>query len=158
MQPYPDELLHFLQRSVPIFIHLAAARPGQIPFSCRGYGFRMESERDVCWIYILRSQWLRMNGAMGARGELAALLTSGIDNESYQLKGELTEYRTMTKEDREALEHQRRMTSIHTPNLVPLLNVSHADCLAVGFRLRAVYVQTPGPGAGSLMAERRLSD
>lgn len=153
MSELPDEVTRFLERSVPIFTHLAAVQQGGTPLLCRGYGFRLDFESENLWIYILKNQWLRLKESMGRQKELSALLTSGVDNESYQFKGRFMDFRPLTKEDVLAMEGQRRWISLHTPGLVPLVHVAPSECLAVGFRIRSVFSQTPGTGAGFLVAE-----
>lgn len=154
MTKWPEELIRFLQRLVPVFIHLAAVEKGAAPFICRGYGFRLEFESERLWIYILKSQWLRLTEYKEHQGELSALLTSGVDNESYQFKGRYTDIRPLAKEDACLLEEQCKWASMHTPGLLPMIQVTPSECLAVGFRIKAVFLQTPGPGAGSLVMER----
>lgn len=146
---WPDELTQFLERPVPIYMHVAAATTGMPPFACRGYGFRAEPERDRLWIYIVKNQWPRLHGHL--QQWLAALLTSGVDNESYQLKGTWTDCRNAGSDDQPFLDKQRAYTYRYFPHLVPMLSVSPADCLAVSMQVRAVYVQTPGPRAGMLL-------
>lgn len=167
MDQWPIEINRFMQRDTPVFTHMAAARKGAAPFSCRGYGYWLEKDRGIMWIYILKSQWLRLKAYMqeetgnGIADQpeperervLAALFTSGIDNESYQVKGPYAEYRLLTALDTEVIGEQRSRVSRHTPGLLRLMGVSPADCLAVGIMVRAVYVQTPGPDAGSLIRE-----
>lgn len=151
---FPDELLRFFQRMSPIYIHLAAAAQGMTPFTCRGYGFRDDADNGIVWVYILRRQWPRLNEYLRRSRRLAALMTSGIDNESYQLKGTFAEYRTLSQEDGELLDRLKSLTFQTFPSLAPLLAVSSSDCIAVGLEVDAVYVQTPGPLAGSPLMER----
>ncbi|WP_248928833.1 hypothetical protein [Paenibacillus hamazuiensis] len=154
MIDWPEEISRFMRRTVPVFIHLAAAKPGAAPFVCRGYGFRLEPKAGVLWTYILKSQWLRLTDYSEPPGELSALLTSGVDNESYQFKGRFADLRPLAREDVLALEEQRRRVELHIPNLVPLIHVLPSDCVSAGFRVKAVYSQTPGPGAGLPVMER----
>ncbi|WP_274365854.1 hypothetical protein [Paenibacillus thermotolerans] len=154
MSRWPERLTLFFERPVPIFSHLAAAPKGQVPFVCRGYGFHPELESGLLWIYILKSQWLRLKERQGERMELAALLTSGADNESYQFKGPFKEIRLLNKEDAIALEERQKWVKTHTPNLAPLIQTASSECIAVGIEISAVFVQTPGPDAGSQMTGR----
>ncbi|MFC5468925.1 hypothetical protein ACFPPD_09335 [Cohnella suwonensis] len=164
MHEWPRELLAFKERSVPVYIHLAAANPGQPPFCCRGYGYHLELAPGAgrMWISVLKSQWVRLNAYLAANpadrsrsSELTALLTAGTDNRSYQFKGPFIEFRMPAKEDAASIEEQRRLTARYSPHLAPLVNVAVSDCLAIGFRIGAVYEQTPGPNAGELVSERR---
>ncbi|WP_317968981.1 hypothetical protein [Paenibacillus sp. CCS19] len=96
---------------------------------------------------------MRLKEYMEHQQQLAALLTSGVDNESYQFKGRINGFRSLTKEDHFMVAEQSRRASRHLPSLAPLLQVSPAECLAVGIQIQAVFVQTPGPDAGSLVME-----
>ncbi|RAP73369.1 hypothetical protein [Paenibacillus montanisoli] len=154
MSEWPVEIIRFSQRSVPIFIHLAAAGKGMAPFICRGYGYRLDTESDWIWLYILKSQWLRLHDYMKHGREMSALLTSGIDNESYQFKGRFIDSRPLTKKDVFILEEQYSWVTGHIPGLAPVIHVSPSECMAVGLQIRSVFLQTPGPGTGSLVMER----
>lgn len=153
MNHWKDRLTPFWESRAPIFIHLAAARSGHVPYCCRGYGFRTAAEPDRIWIYILRSQWRRLDEYLADNPELAVLMTSGEDNESYQLKGRFLERRTMNQEDAAALADMRAKASLYAAGLESLYRVSPSDCLSIGIRIRSSYVQTPGPEAGARLAE-----
>ncbi|WP_127529889.1 hypothetical protein [Paenibacillus kobensis] len=153
MNKWPDEINLFLQRPVPIFIHLAAAQKGTTPYISRGYGVQPEPERELLWIYILKTQWLRLKECIENQQHLAVLLTSGVDNESYQFKGQFIGFRSLTKQDNTKLYEQSRKVSQQLPGVASLVQVSPSECLAVGIQIRAVYVQTPGPRAGSIVME-----
>lgn len=154
MNRWPERLNRFFHRPVPIFSHLAAAPKGTTPFICRGYGFRSELECDRLWIFILKSQWLRLKQHKGDGGQLAALLTSGVDNESYQFKGPFLEIRLLGKEDSAALSEQQKRVTVHTPKLVPIIHTAPQECIAVGLRIQAVFSQTPGPDSGAPITAR----
>ncbi|TDF97081.1 hypothetical protein [Paenibacillus piri] len=154
MNAYPDEFVRFLERPVPKFLHLASVRKGQSPICCRGYAARAEYEQSRIWIYILRSQWLRLHEALQPEHWLAVLLTSGVDNESYQVKGQYDGYRPFAKEDHGLLEQQRELTLQTFPQLASLHTVNPVDCFAIGLKAAEVYSQTPGPQAGFLVSER----
>lgn len=87
---------------------------------------------------------------------LAALLTSGTDNESYQIKGTFGGCRSMQLEDISVLEQEREWIRDTFPDLLALVAVNPAECIAVAIQNFAVYNQTPGPLAGSLISERSL--
>lgn len=153
MNHWRKRLTPFWESRAPMFIHLAAARSGHIPFCCRGYGFLTDTEPDRIWIFILRSQWRKIDEYLAYNQELAVLMTSGEDNESYQIKGRFLERRTMNMEEVSALEHMRAMASLYASGLESLYMVSPSDCLSIGIGIRSTYVQTPGPEAGARLAE-----
>ena len=70
---------------------------------------------------------------------LAALLTSGTDNESYQFKGRFEQLRPLDADDAAVIEAQRGRTAAHTPNLVPAIRIPPSECVAVVLRVAAAY-------------------
>lgn len=154
MSQWPAELIRFLERPVPIYIHLAAAGHEASPFVCRGYGIRADRENGLVWVYIMHSQWLRLSECTQDQSWLAVLLTAGTDNESYQLKGRFIRHRIVTGDDSPCIDRQRKLTSDYFPHLLPLVSVTASHCDAVCMRVDNVYLQTPGPGAGALLSER----
>ncbi|WP_158289721.1 hypothetical protein [Paenibacillus flagellatus] len=142
-------LTRLMNREVPVYIHLAASKNGEPPFTCRGYGVCVDERDGRIRVAVLASQWRRLREYGGDRQKLAVLATAGTDNESYQIKGGLVECREIAEEDRNVLERQRALTARHFPGLLPLVNVRSADCVALGLRVDRVFVQTPGPLAGS---------
>ncbi|AJY73992.1 hypothetical protein [Paenibacillus beijingensis] len=155
MDTYPAELFQFLERLEPIYIHAAVANRNGLPLSCRGYGVREHLEHELVWIYILTSQWLRIQPYLEHQPWLAVLLTSGVDNESFQLKGTFAGCRALAEDDCTFLERSRNAASQFFPHLAALQVMNASDCLAIGMKVKAVYLQTPGPHAGSLLMERR---
>ncbi|RKN82005.1 hypothetical protein [Paenibacillus ginsengarvi] len=153
MKTWPDSVHAFLARKhVPLYIHLAAAT-GAYPFGCRGYSVRTEPDVSV-WITVLASQWLRLREHVKAGSSVAALITSGADNESYQLKGRFIDCRSVGREEAVLLEEQRNYAALHYPNLLPLIQVGVSDCVSIGLQADRVYAQTPGPAAGRLLQEK----
>jgi hypothetical protein len=85
-------------------------------------------------------------------------------HECYQFKGALEELRTAVDADRAIVERCRARFAAAVKDLLPHLAPHHAalrryiaePSLAFRVRVREIYAQTPGPGAGSLLA--RLED
>jgi len=152
--PWPDAFARFLERPVPKFLHLAAARPGRSPIGCRGYGALRDG--DDLLVYISQSDWHRFRETLRDGQPLAALLTSGIDNESYQAKGACGGGRDMRREDVSALERERDFVRATFPDLLTVVAIDPANCVAVAIHSPALYVQTPGPAAGAPLTERSV--
>ncbi len=150
---WTEEVVRFQQREVPVFIHVAAVKEDQTPFTCRGYGYRSDREEGVIRTYVLKSQWLRLNEYAELLRELAVLLTSGVDNESYQFKGRFRNAGPLDAEDAVALAEQLRRVSKYAPGLLPLIRVMPSDCYALEIGIHSVYTQTPGPDAGRPVME-----
>ncbi|TMV48974.1 hypothetical protein FE783_14980 [Paenibacillus mesophilus] len=154
MKPWPEELIRFLERPSPLFAHVAAVKNGAHPFCCRVYGVQADAN-GLLWISVLTKQWRRLSDYKADGSCLAVLLTSGLDNESYQAKGPFVRCRAFAEDDSALLERQRKLTVDCFPNLAQLLHIDSSDCLVIGMEVHSVYIQTPGPRAGSLLAERR---
>ncbi|MBD0380051.1 hypothetical protein [Paenibacillus sedimenti] len=84
MIQWPTKLIQFMERPVPKFSHIAAMTHGMPPVNCRGYGFHIDIENGLAVVYLLRSQWLKLNEYLRKQKWLAVLVTAGTDNESYQ--------------------------------------------------------------------------
>lgn len=151
MDIFPAELLHFLERPEPVFIHVAAANKDNIPLGCRGYGIREDLKHELVWVYLLKAQWLRLKPFLENHPWLAVLLTSGVNNDSFQIKGTFGEYRALSQEDEWMLERQRIYAFQYFPHLALLQTVDPSECLAIGVKAKAVYLQTPGPQAGYML-------
>jgi len=153
---WPTELLRFLERPSPLFMHVAAVQKGAAPFTCRCYGVLDRMPEGRVEAYILKSQWFRLQPYLESGRWLALLLTSGLDNESYQLKGVYASHRGLTDEDDAIIERQRRLVAEHFPQMAALAKPMEAGFAAVSIDVSAVYRQTPGPEAGTLLAGRSM--
>jgi hypothetical protein len=88
-------------------------------------------------------------------GELAVTVEESGSNETYQFKGRYRHHREIQDKDFESVERIRRRfvrnlkeLHPHAPEAVLQAFVSPAS-LAVEFEVLEVYLQTPGPGAGT---------
>lgn len=151
----PTAFSRFLERPVPKFFHIAASGEGQAPLSCRGYA--CSPEQDVLWISASRAESLRLQAAVQPDGWLALLATSGLDNESYQVKGRFAGARILTSDDMYVWERERELIGGVFPDLLALWPVSPQQCMAIALKAELFYIQTPGSSAGSLLTERRQS-
>ncbi|MFB9324714.1 hypothetical protein ACFFSY_02015 [Paenibacillus aurantiacus] len=149
-----SELTRLLELPEPIYIHLAAAQAGAIPFTCRGFGIRVDEASHRVRVMILRSQRSRLEPLLAEQGRLAVLLTSGITNQSLQLKGIAVGSEPVTPDDQEMLERQGRMTARCFPHLAALHRVRASECVTVRMNVERIYLQTPGPQAGTLLMGR----
>ncbi|HZG84795.1 hypothetical protein [Paenibacillus sp.] len=154
MDRIPPALLRFFERDVPIYTHFAAGVPGAVPFACRGYGFRLKdpAQGPLC-IAIMKSQMIRLQEHIETNPMVAALMTSGKDNESYQIKGRFLGFRAPEPEDRRGIERQIESTAQWVPSLVEIIQAQPRDCVVIEMSVDAVYVQSPGSGAGRPLAE-----
>lgn len=147
---WPEPFAVFLERTVPKFIHLAAYNHGAAPFGCRGYAFRAEAH--AASVYVVRSQWARLENYMDKRpSRIAVLVTSGVDNESYQVKGRFAGCRPLEQEDTFVLDKAQAVIRETFPHMSAPFMIQPWDCMAIGIEPSAVYIQTPGPMAGELL-------
>jgi|GEM_PF-2949057 len=143
----------FFTRPVPVFTHVAAGRPGNVPFSCRGYGFRLDDDHDRLFVSVMKSQISRFHEQIDPAGRMAALFTSGVDNESYQVKGQFMQFRPVDALDVQAIERQIGLTAQYLPQLLPIVQVSPMGCCVLEMTVDSIYEQTPGPHAGRPLPE-----
>ncbi|MBW5446056.1 hypothetical protein GE107_08275 [Cohnella sp. CFH 77786] len=152
---WPDAFGRFLEREVPKFIHLAACRPDRALFSCRAYACRPEAESGAFRVYIRNVQWQRIREDVRSGSRLAVLLTSGVDNESYQVKGTFAGVQAMDTEDCAFLKREQNRIRIALPDMfVPPIAVAPMECVSVILVGNTYYIQTPGPSAGCPIPER----
>lgn len=150
---WPVPFLRFLDRPVPKFCHLAAAMPDRLPFGCRVYAIRLIEKLEALDVYILRSQWQRIESDIRSESPMAALLTSGVDNESYQVKGVYTLSRPLDGEDTFILKKEQETIRLAFPEMTAPFQVTPSQCTAIRLTQLAFYVQTPGASAGLPLTE-----
>ena len=88
-------------------------------------------------------------------GELALTVEEFPSHETYQFKGRYLRHRAVQEEDLEAARQIRErfvksVRHIYADALEPLLRAfMQVPVLAVEFEVHEIYLQTPGPGAGT---------
>ncbi|MGG1675390.1 hypothetical protein ACIFOT_06485 [Neobacillus sp. NRS-1170] len=150
-----DIVVHFLTKAEPLFIHLAVSNSNGIPYSVRGFGVKTYNDKNQLGIYILKSQTEKVRSFINSgNGAIACLFTDGFSNESYQIKGKFKEFKNPTSdEDLDILSRYRNGSLKLFPKMYAKYPLSAALCNLVTYKVEEVFIQTPGPYAGSKYQE-----
>lgn len=146
-----NKVIKFLTRAEPLFIHLAVSNAERHLFSVRGFGVKINDDRECLSIYILKAQTEKLLSYLSlGNGVIACLFTDGFSNESYQIKGKFIKCMAPTgKEDLEIVTRYREGSLKLFPKLYAKFPLSTNICDVISFKVEVVFVQTPGPYAGS---------
>ncbi|WP_223590339.1 hypothetical protein [Neobacillus bataviensis] len=150
-----DIVVHFLTNTEPLYIHLAVSNSNGMPYSVRGFGVKTYRDKNKLGIYILKSQTEKLRSYLkSGNGAVACLFTDGFSNESYQIKGQFKELQNPTSdEDFDILSRYRNGSLKLFPKMYAKYPLSAALCDLVTYKIEEIFIQTPGPYAGSKYQE-----
>lgn len=145
-------VVNFLKRTEPLFIHLAVSNSEGQPTSVRGFGVKINDGMDCLSIYILKAQTEKVLSYISAgNGVIACLFTDGFSNESYQIKGQFIECKALNREeDLEIVTRYRKSSLKLFPKMYSKFPLSTTICDVITYKAEEIFVQTPGPYAGSM--------
>lgn len=147
-----DELLEFV--SGPVLLVVGAADAARRPAIGRGMGVRV-GDGDQIDVMLSRWQWPDVVRNIGASGRLALTAARASDYVTYQLKGAAS----LREAGADDLECARRywlaITEVlgqsNVPAYVPGQWTPDRDMVAARLSVAEVYIQTPGPNAGTAL-------
>jgi hypothetical protein len=145
-----NDLAAFLESGISV---LVGTRDAQLmPESSRAFGARVEAGGTEVTVYMPEAFSTCSFANLRENGRIAVCFSRPSDHRSFQLKGRVLETRGCTEADHPHLDRYARLagltfTAIGIPARV-LRRLAVLPCRAVRFRVEAVFVQTPGPGAG----------
>lgn len=155
----PGVLVQFLDRaSVAIGCTRDATLAPTIHYAS---GWQLDGDQRSIWCFIPEPFTPRLRSSLEENGHFALTVEHIGPHECYQFKGTYVEMRPATDVDREIVARCRERFAAALCGLNPLL-APNKDVLrryildpavAVRFAVREVYLQTPGPGAGRLLAQ-----
>jgi hypothetical protein len=155
-----EELAGFLQSGVSV--HAASRDATNIPCLARGLGCRISADRRRVTVFLLASQCARMLEQFAANGAIAFVASQPSTHRTVQLKGSDATVEAPQPGDESLVEGQREalvrdLVGIGYDESLPrtLVGGDWADAVAVAFVPTAVFAQTPGPSAGTLLAGRK---
>jgi hypothetical protein len=148
-------LTEFLELGLAIHI---GTRNGQMrPNGCRVTAVRVEAQGRHLVAYLPKAAGPQVLEDLRTNGQAAVSLTRPTDDRAVQVKGEFVSMR-----DAEASEQafvldqwQGLLKQLDVIGLAPLTSTSTWQmwpCVAVTIRVTAIFSQTPGPEAGSVLA------
>jgi predicted pyridoxine 5'-phosphate oxidase superfamily flavin-nucleotide-binding protein len=144
------ELAGFLESGISILVGTRDA--GLVPECIRGMGARVEAGGAEVTVFLPDAVSARTLENLRDNGRIAVTFCAQ-DHKSFQVKGRIVGLRPAAPADRGAVDRFRRAWADELGKVgVPprlTLRMAHWTCQAARFRVEAIYVQTPGPGAGA---------
>ena len=146
-----EELANFLESGVTMLV--GTRDPELRPEGVKGFGARVEPGREELTVFISAAHAARTLANAMATGRVAVCFTRPIDHRSMQLKGPVLELRDARDEERPLVErYTQRLSEILGEIGIPprlILRIDRWPAHALRIRMEGVFVQTPGPGAGT---------
>jgi hypothetical protein len=150
----PGKLVRFLEQYANVAFAGIRGRD-LVPFGHRVSGWRVGADHRTMTILVPDEFLPRLVESLQQNGELAVTVEEFPSHETYQFKGPYRHHRGTQDGDAEIVDRvrQRFVKSLRPmyadrPEHVLKAFVSPA-VLAVEFEVLEIYLQTPGPGAGS---------
>jgi hypothetical protein len=152
----PDKILKFLEQQANL--GLAGTRDHHLaPHGHRISAWRVHPDRKTLTAFIGDSFLQRFLDSVAENGQIALTVEEFPLHETYQLKGRYLSHRPIRPDEAELVNQARDRVAKSIRNLSPdiqtlgkLLRASIPDAtLAVEMEIREVFLQTPGPRAGS---------
>ena len=152
----PGKILRFLEQHANIAV--AGIRDANlVPAGCRISGWRLHSNGQTITLFIAPPMTERIIAMLEENRQIAVTVGENQTHETYQLKGRYLRNRSVEADDFAYVGRlrERYLRSIRSeiPEGVPeayVIAVAVPDPgVAVDVEVSEIYVQTPGPGAGS---------
>ena len=156
---YPGQVPAMVSREVAAFLEsgvslLVGTRDSRlVPEAIRAFGARVESGAEEATVFLPVAPAARTLANLRENSRIAVCFSRPGDHRSVQLKGGVVSIREADETDRTAIDRYRQLLSeaLRAVGVPPRLSrrFAHWPAMAVRFRVQAVFVQTPGPGAGA---------
>jgi hypothetical protein len=150
----PGKIVRFLEHHANVAF--AGTRDRDlVPFGHRVSGWRVGADQRTMTVWFPDEFITRLVESLEQNGELAVTVEEFPSHETYQFKGRFLRHREVNNDDLEVVERLRQR---FVKSMKPLYVHVHEDALkslisppalAVEFEVSEVYLQTPGPGAGT---------
>ncbi|MBI4638476.1 MAG: pyridoxamine 5'-phosphate oxidase family protein [Candidatus Rokubacteria bacterium] len=151
----PDRVIELLHG--PAFMQVGTRDAGLRPAHTFAVGAVVHDDRQTITVFVPESRSTRVLSDLKANGRVA-LGVALVSHEAYQLKGTYLTSRA-TGDEETALQEAYRVKWLAAVRQVypdeiarPLvLGFAYRPGVAITFRVEEVFLQTPGPGAGTKM-------
>jgi hypothetical protein len=150
----PGKLVRFLEEYANVAF--AGTRDRDlVPFGHRVSGWRVGADQQTMMILFPDEFLPRLLESLQQNGELAVTVEEFPSHETYQFKGRYLQHRAMKDGDAEIVDRIRRRFAKSLKPMFPdrpeevLKAFVSPPSLAVEFEVLEIYLQTPGPGAGT---------
>jgi hypothetical protein len=150
----PGKLIKFLEQYANVAF-VGVRDSGLVPFGHRVSGWRVGADQRTMTIFVPLEFLQRLVDSLQQNGELAVTVEAFPAHETYQFKGRYLHHRSVQDDDVEIVDRVRRrfVKSLRPMNPDRSEDVLQAfvspPSLAVDFEVQEIYLQTPGPGAGT---------
>lgn len=150
-----DDQRTFFESGIAVLIGTRDAR--LFPECVRAAGARVEPGGREVTVFLPVATGACTLANLRDNGRIAVCFSRAFDHRSIQVKGRVLEVRAASEVDRGAVDRYRAALAeawnwVGVPTQITL-RMNQWPCHAVRFRVEGVYSQTPGPGAGDVIAE-----
>jgi hypothetical protein len=129
-----------------------------VPEVARAVGLRVGPDRLHLSVFLPDAAAARTLHNLRENGRIAIAISNPPDHRSLQLKGQVTGLRPATEEDAAAvLAYVGQVSQVLDVLGLPAHLVARINCLPctrAEVRVEEIFLQTPGPGAGSALGSR----
>jgi len=150
----PGKIVRFLEQYANV--GFAGTRDRHlVPHGHRVSGWRVADDQRVMTMLVADGPQATLVESLQDNGELAVTIEEFPSHETYQFKGRYLSHRPVTEEEIEIVDRTRKRFVKSIRPIFPdaaedmLSAVVSPPSLAVDFEVLEIYLQTPGPGAGS---------
>ena len=148
-------LTEFLERGLAI--HIGTRDAAMRPNGCRVTAVRVENQGRSLVAYLPKAATPAVLEDLRSNGQAAVSLARPTDDRAVQVKGEFVSMRDADPDEETFVlgQWQALLTELDMIGLAALNSTSTWlmwPCVAVKLRVTAVFSQTPGPEAGSVLS------
>lgn len=145
------ELAIFLESGVSILVGTRDAR--LLPEAVRAFGARVGAAGEELTVFVPQAVGAVTAANARDNGRIAVLFSRPSDHRSLQVTGRVQSTVPGDDADRAVVDRYRcelaqALAGVGLPPRLTL-RAAHWPCHAIRLRVEAIYVQTPGPGAGA---------
>jgi hypothetical protein len=150
-----QSLTEFLERGLAI--HIGTRNAALRPNGCRVTAVRVEDQGRNMVAFLPKAVDPAVLQDLQSNGQAAISFARPTDDRAVQVKGEFLSIRDAGPDEEKFVlgQWQSLLTELDMIGLAPLTSTSSWlmwPCVAVKLRVTAVFSQTPGPEAGSVLA------
>jgi hypothetical protein len=150
----PGRILRFLEQHANLAFAGTRSRE-LVPYGHRVSGWFVDASGGGLTALVAGHFTANLVESLQDNGEVALTVEEFPSHETYQFKGRYLRHRPVQEEDLEIADRIRErfvksVRHVYADSMEPLLKAfHHAPVVAVEFEVHEVYLQTPGPGAGT---------
>jgi hypothetical protein len=153
----PGKIVRFLEQHANVAF--AGTRDRDlVPYGHKVCGWRVDADQRTMTAFVPKEFTPGLVESLRQNGELAVTVEEFPSHETYQFKGRYLRDREVRHDDVEIVDRIRKrfvrsLRPIYADVAEDVLNAFVSNpSLAVEFEVLEVYLQTPGPGAGTRLA------